>query len=411
VALTGGEMTAETETGTRRGAASLRTKIVARLPLAVWLLVVTLSSIELWMILVTLDRPTPGLWGLRGWELLSLAFGSVGALLSARQPGNRIGWLLLSIGLATACTGIVNQYPILTDATGRSLPLADAARWTSAWIWVLLAFGLMLLPLLFPDGHLLTSRWRAAFLLALVATGTLIGSIIIAVQPIGPMPASPLVAMVGDQTSPLMMAGFVLYVSSALAAAASVVVRYRRAATEQRQQIKWFAFAGTLFVPGAIAGLSPILLGQVFLLACAFFAVVAIAVAVLRYRLYEIDLIINRTLVYGALSAMLAGIYTASITLSQRIFTAVTGERSDAAIVLTTLIVVSLFTPLKTRLQEIVDRRLKLAQPSALASAPASALDVLVRLDELRAGGVISAADYETAKSSLLAQAVGSPAK
>jgi hypothetical protein len=206
-----------------------------------------------------------------------------------------------------------------------------------------------------------------------------------------------------------MLAGFALYVAAALVAGTSVVVRYRRAAIEQRQQIKWFAFAGIMFVPGAIAGLSPLLVGQVFLLACAFFAVAAIAIAILRYRLYEIDLIINRTLVYGALSAILAGIYTASITLSQRIFTAVTGERSDAAIVLTTLIVVSLFTPLKTKLQETVDRRLK--TPPTGVSAPARALDVLVRLDELRAGGVISAADYETAKSSLLARAVGSPAK
>ena len=404
-------MTAHTEPASRRRQGSRRAGIAARLPLAVWLLIVTLSAAELWMIAVTLDRPTPGLWGLRGWELLALAFGSVGALVAARQHGNRIGWLLIGIGLATGVTGVINQYPILIDATGRTLPLADAARWMSAWIWVVLTVGLMLLPLLFPDGHLLSPRWQGAVVLALGAMGTMIASIIIAVQPIGPIPASPLVATIGAQTSPLMMAGFVLYVGAVLTAAASIVVRYRRAGTEQRQQIKWFAFAGILFLPGAIAGLSPIFLGHVFLLACAFFAVAAIAIAILRYRLYEIDLIINRTLVYGALSAILAGVYTASITLSQRVFTAVTGERSDAAIVITTLIVAATFTPLKTRLQAVVDARLKTAQPAVVVSAPAPALDVLVRLDQLRATGVITSADYDTAKAGLLALAVEPSAK
>ena len=391
-----------------------------RVPIIVWLVIVTLSLVELWMIAVTLDRPTPGLWGLRGWELLSLAFGSVGALIARRQRGNRIGWLLLGIGLATGCTGIVNQYPILTDATGRSLPLADAARWTSAWIWVVLAFCLMLLPLLFPDGRLLSPRWRAAVTLALGATGTMIASIIIAVEPIGAIPASPLVATIGDQTSPLMMAGFVLYVGGALTSAASVVVRYRRAGTEQRQQIKWFAVAGTLFVPGAVAGLSPSLVGQVFLLACALFAAAAIAIAILRYRLYEIDLIINRTLVYGALSAILAGVYTASITLSQRVFMAVTGERSDAAIVLTTLVVAATFTPLKTRLQAVVDARLKAAQPPhrvehGMASAtgtPASstqAFELLTSLAGLRRSGDLTRAEFEVAKASLLSDVLQLP--
>jgi hypothetical protein len=387
----------------------LRTRMARRLPLAVWLLIVAMSAAELWMIVVTLDRPTPGLWGFRGWELMSLAFGSVGALIAARRPENRIGWVMLALALAASATGVVNQYPILTDATGSPLPLAAVARWTSAWIWVVGAVGLTsLLPLLFPDGHLLSPRWRVAVVLALGGMGTLSASIIMATQPIGPLPPSPLVATIGGRTSPLMIVGFVLYSGAALIATASLVVRYRRAGTEQRQQIKWFAFAGVLIVPGVIAGLSPIFLGQIFLLAAGFFAAAAIAIAILRYRLYEIDVIINRTLVYGVLSAILAGVYTASITLSQRVFMAVTGERSDAAIVLTTLVVAATFTPLKTRLQAVVDARLKTAQPVVAASTQAPALDVLARLDDLRAGGVITAADYETAKVSLLALAIES---
>jgi len=385
----------------------LRTRVAQRLPMALWLLIVLLSLGEVWMIAVTIDRPTPGLWGFRGWELMSLAFGSVGALIAARRPENRLGWVVLGFALASSATGVVNQYPILTDASGTPLPLAALARWASAWIWVVGAVGLTSgLALLFPDGRLLSPRWRVAAMLALGAMGTLITSIIIATQPIGQLPPSPLVATIGGQASPLMMVGFVLYIGATLTAAASLVVRYRRAGIEQRQQIKWFAFAGLLIVPGVIAGLSTVFLGQVFLLGGGFLGAAAIAVAILRYRLYEIDLIINRTLVYGALSAILAGVYTAAITLSQRVFTAVTGERSDAAIVLTTLIVVSLFTPLKTRLQATVDRRLKTAQPAVVVAAPAPALDVLVRLDQLRATGVITSADYETAKAGLLALAV-----
>jgi hypothetical protein len=144
-----------------------------------------------------------------------------------------------------------------------------------------------------------------------------------------------------------------------------------------------------LVILGAAMGFTPFLVGQFVFLATVLFAAAAIAIAILRYRLYEIDLIINRTLVYGALTAILAGVYTASITLSTRLFSSVTGERSDAAIVLTTLIVVSFVTPLKTRLQTIVDREMKAVALARTATPMAGPANTVLEAPEDRLRRII----------------------
>ena len=172
-------------------------------------------------------------------------------------------------------------------------------------------------------------------------------------------------------------------IQAATQRAASAVARYRRAHGDERLQMKWLAYAAFFLPFAAAAAFSGLPYGPVALVACGLFAAAAVAIAILRYRLYEIDIIINRTLVYGALSAVLAGVYTASITLSQRLFMAVTGERSDAAIVLTTLIVAATFTPLKSRLQASVDARIKAAPPGGAMAAPAAAMtDVLDTVED-----------------------------
>jgi hypothetical protein len=367
-----------------------------------------LSLAELWMIAVTLDRPTPDQWSFRGFEVvLGLSFGSVGALVGTRRPGNRVGWLLVSMGLISAVMGIVDQYPVVSDAAPNPLPYAELARWISAWIWVLGAAGLAsFVPLFFPDGRLLSARWRVAVLLALVATGTLVASIIVVIRPIGPLAASPMVAIVSERLTFFMWAGLILYLSALAAAAVSLVQRYHYARSDERQQIKWVAYAAVIVAVGAVPGMSPILLGQAFFAAAAAFLAVAIGIAILRYRLYEIDLIINRTLVYGALSAILAGVYTASITLSQRLFMATTGERSDAAIVLTTLIVAATFTPIKTRLQATVDRGIKgpasASSEAGKSSSSREACEALARLIDLNASGALTPEEFQTGKARLL---------
>ena len=336
------------------------------------LAILVLAAVEVWMIAATLDRPFEG-WGVRGYEAaLASSFGSVGALIAARRPENRIGWLLLGLSVVCGALGIVDQYPVLAEAANPQLPFAGVARWISAWMWVIPAAGFVsFFPLIFPDGRLLSPRWRLAVLFASAAMAVLVGTIILASQPFGPVPPITNVAPYFERLGLLMAPGFLLYLAAGTVAVTSVFLRYRRAGGVERQQIKWVAYATVLLVPGAAAGLSPISLGQVLFVAAGLLAAAAIGIAILRYRLYEIDLIINRTIVYGTLSAVLAGVYTASITLSQRLFMAATGERSDAAIVLTTLIVAATFTPLKTRLQRIVDRRVS-PVPSLDATPPGS---------------------------------------
>jgi hypothetical protein len=157
--------------------------------------------------------------------------------------------------------------------------------------------------------------------------------------------------------------GNVGMIAAALLAASALVVRYRRGDGVERAQIRWLALSGS-FVAAAFAiasfQISPISdraweLGFLFLSLMP----IAIGVAVTRYRLYEIDRLINRTLVYGSLTAILAGIFTAGIGFAQRLFIATTGETSDAAIVLTTLVVATLYAPLRKRLEAVIDRRFK----------------------------------------------------
>ena len=330
--------------------------------------IAVLSAVALWMILVTLDRPLPPQWGFRGWEiLLGLSFGSVGALIVAHRPRNRIGWMVLGLSVITGIQAVVDQYPIFAEAVDPVLPYAGVARWIAAWIWALSAVGLVtFLPLLFPTGHLLSARWRPAAALAYAAGFVLIGSTILASQPLGPVPPTTDSTAYFELVGPIMGVGYLLFLAAATLAVVSSVVRYRRSTGEEKLQLKWMAYVAVLAIPGAVVGVSPIFIGQVIFIGLAVLAAVAIGVSILRYRLYEIDLIINRSLVYGTLSAILAGLYAASMTFSQRVFTTLTGHPSDAAIVLTTLVLASTFTPIKTRLQAVVDRRVKPAAPAAV---------------------------------------------
>jgi hypothetical protein len=270
---------------------------------------------------------------------------------------------------------------------------------------------LTVLPLIFPNGHLLGPRWRWALWFALVAPLISIVFIIANTEPFGPAHASNNPAAYFAAVGPRGLIGYgVLWIASFISVS-SLVLRYRGAGVEERQQVKWVVYALVLIALGAVVGMTPFALGQLVFLGTALFAAIAIAMAILRYRLYEIDVIINRTLVYGALSAILAGIYTASITLSQRLFVSTTGERSDAAIVFTTLVVVSFFTPVKGRLQSVVDARVRPAAktPARTASSPEPvpaplALDLLGRLAGLYASGAITSAEFEAKKTELLAR-------
>jgi hypothetical protein len=304
--------------------------------------------------------------------LVLVAYATVGALIASRRPENPIGWIFCATCLLVALALLSEEYARYALIT-RPGALAGGLEiaWLTSWprdIGFYLMFTFLLL--LFPNGRLISPRWRAVAWLA--AGAIALAVILMAFRP-GPLPFldtidNPMGIRSAAGLYPVLDVVATLVVLTAIMlCAVSVIVRYRRAKGEECQQIKWFAYAaGIAIVQFSLAFLAalasvrlPWFLADGFFIFSAATLPVAAGIAILKYRLYDIDLLINRTLVYIPLTAILAGLYSASIALFQKLFLAVTGEQSDAAIVITTLILASSFTPIKNALQGFVDRRFK----------------------------------------------------
>src|ERR687889_120682 len=307
-----------------------------------------------------------------GWDdaviLLTsvLTFSVVGAIIASRQPRNAIGWLFCGVGLVMGINSLTGGYAEYRLAGGSDPgSLAETAAWFASWSWTLWVYvPTSFLLLLFPDGRLPSSRWRpVAWCAALGVISFVAGN---ALEP-GPLEDFPQITNPYGVESPILgavaIAGGILASASMVASAVSLIVRMRRAGRVERQQIKWLAYGGALavgafFASGVIyiwspdAAISVISLG---LLGVPIFTGVAIA----RYRLYEIDIVINRTLVYGALTAALVGVYFGGVATGQALFRAFTGQEQQPqlAIVVSTLAIAALFDPLRRRIQSFIDRR------------------------------------------------------
>jgi hypothetical protein len=292
---------------------------------------------------------------------------SVGAILAILRPRNPIGWLFLVAGFGFTMGIFSQEYVGRAVYAGASLPGVVLVAWIGAWSGPLtFSLALTWIPLLFPDGHLPGPLWRpvawaAAVLLAVgtIATAILPGSL----QGFGVAPlANPLGVggPIGDAATLLAGVAYPAAAVLGLLSLASLVVRFRRSRDVERQQLKWFLFAVSFMLLATLtAGVTRLDGAWVAVMLGLASLPVAAGIAILRYRLYDIDLLINRTLVYGLLTAILAGMYAGMVALLQRLFVAVTGEGSDAAIVLSTVVVVSVFSPLRARLQTLVERRFK----------------------------------------------------
>jgi hypothetical protein len=302
--------------------------------------------------------------------LIGPIFTTVGAALAWRRPENVVGWLLELFGFLVALIGFTQTYALrgLVDAPD-SLPAATTAAWLSVWVFVLLFGVVCSIFLLFPNGRLPSPRWRVVLWAQWVLVAVFLVGAAFFDDTLGFFPGYhnpylivPLPSLAG-LTPSLMLPN--------LAAALSLVLRARRARGDERQQLKWVGYAVALFTLSFVGGAS--LNGLVAFgllepntLASDAFGVVAfgsflgvplaIAVAVLRYRLYDIDVLINRTLVYAALSATLAATYFAAVVVLQAALRPLTGG-SEVAVALSTLSVVALFAPLRRRIQGAVDRR------------------------------------------------------
>jgi hypothetical protein len=295
-----------------------------------------------------------------------LTFSVVGAIIASRQPRNAIGWIFCSIGLVVGLNGLTGGYTEY-QLSGGSAPgsLTGTAAWFSSWSWTLWVYvPTSFLLLLFPDGRLPSPRWRpVAWCAGIGIIGFVAGY---ALQP-GPLEDFPQIANPYGVDSPVViMVGAlaaILAAASMLASAVSLIVRMRRAGRVERQQIKWLAYGGAVvvgavFVGGAISvwkvnvGISIIGFGLLGL-------PVFTGIAMVKHRLYDIDVVINRTLVYGSLTVTLALVYFGGVTATQVLFRALTGQERlpQLAVVVSTLAIAALFDPLRRRIQSFIDRR------------------------------------------------------
>jgi hypothetical protein len=295
-----------------------------------------------------------------------LAFSVVGAIVASRHPRNSIGWLFSTIGFVTGLDTLARGYAEFWLASGwGSQSLGETAAWFASWWWTaLVGVPTTFLLLLFPDGRLPSPRWRpVAWCTGLGITGFVVGYALGA----GPLDDFPQIVNPYGVDSPVVgvvtvAAGLVVGVCM-VASAISVIVRARSAGRVERQQIKWLAYGGavvvgTIFVAGAISLWSvtvSILTIDLALVGLPVFT----GIAIVRYRLYEIDLIINRTLVYGSLTSTLALVYFGGVATTQAIFRGLTGqeEQPQLAVVVSTLVIAALFNPLRRRIQAFIDRR------------------------------------------------------
>jgi hypothetical protein len=339
------------------------------------------ATVPLWFLARGADLPSSwradvGVGGLVGGAFF-LAFPLVGALIASKRPKNAVGWLCLAVGLLWSLSGVFDYYGYYGAATPGSVPFPVVAAGISDWIWVP-AVGLLgtYVLLLFPDGRLPSRRWRPL--------GWLSGAVILLLS-VGVMLAPGPLDNLGGVRNPFGIEGAEWLTAGAfallpllplcmLASALSLVLRYRRSGGEERQQIKWIAFAASVVVVVyAIAMIASWVFpeeswttaGSVWWLNLLTYVVlssftlvpIAVGIAILKYRLYDVDLLINRTLVYGALTAILAALYFGGIVVLQRVFVALTGEKSTLAVVASTLVIAAVFNPLRRRVQAFVDRR------------------------------------------------------
>ena len=292
---------------------------------------------------------------------LVLATSVVGALVASRQPSNPIGWIFCGFSVFRAFSALAAGYAEVAP-DGASTGLGQIAAWFFNWSYVsLFAFAVLVL-LLFPDGRLSGRRRRSALwagiggsLSLALAGATAPGPLDDFKEVDNPFGVSDALAGV------LALAGTVLMFAAFVAAVASVVVHYRAGSGLERQQIKWLGvaavFTGTCVLTGlALALLGPVTAGYSLILGSLISIPVAIGVAMLRYRLYDVDRIISRSLTYGLVTIWLGAAYAALVLAGQAVFSTVAGG-SDLAIAVSTLVVAALFLPARARVQGFVDRR------------------------------------------------------
>ena len=334
---------------------------------SIWAL--TVLAVALTLLIASLNESSSSLQNTAFLSLVIFAFSTVGALVASRRPENPIGRLFCSGAFIWIVGELALEYGVyaLITAPG-TLPAGAWAAWFGGWArgmgWFLIV---MFLLLLFPTGRLPSPRWRPVLWGAVGYIGFF--TLVVWLSPVSAdtrlqeFVRNPL----GLEIAIMNLLVELLYLTIPLLVVVSgtaVIARFRRSRGDERQQLKWFAYAVAVMVVVFVIWFSLELAGLVPLSALAFTLPllglpVAVGIAILKYRLYEIDLLINRTLVYGALTTLLAAVYFGGVTATQAIFRSFTGqeEQPQLAIVVSTLVIAALFNPLRRRIQSFIDRR------------------------------------------------------
>lgn len=332
--------------------------------------------------------------------VVALSFSVVGALIVRRRPGNCVGWLLCVIGVLCAAATLAGPYARYALLTRAGAVGGMAAAWINHWIWVLpVGLASLVLPLVVPDGRLPSPRWRAAGALSGLTLAVLLVSVMADPTPDASLPevSNPLPLDVVRPLLPVLRAGLApLVIASFVSSIAAVVARFRRSRGDERKQVEWLGFALCLVVSASLVPIVFRLLGSDFFTATltgALQAVVAplvpiaVGIGVLRYRLYDIDVLVQRTVLYGSLTVCVVAIYIVVVGYLGALFQA---EGSLAVSLVATGLVAVAFQPLRERVHGALNRVLygyrdepyavlsRLGERVEAALAPAAVLEAIV---------------------------------
>jgi hypothetical protein len=364
----------------------------------------TLTALSLLLLALNLSHPDVHVPFWVENTVVTGSFSIIGAIIASRLPANPLGWLFCAAACIAAVSHLSVEYAIYALlARPNSLPAGEALAWFASWVWIPYIGCLVLSLLLFPNGRLPSRRW--GWLVWLTVLVTMAGAVWVALSP-GAI-ANLAIANLGAIRNPLGIEGLprgyepVQTIMPALlfvAAVSTLGLRLHRARGIERQQIKWPAYFAVMATGGSVLydtaiseAIGSSLLewaGFIISIAALVSFPVSVGIAMVRYRLYEIDTLINRTLVYGLLTAILAGIYFGSVTATQALFRTLTGQEQlpQLVVVASTLVIAALFNPIRRRMQSFIDRSFYRRKYDAAKTLAAfnSRLREVTDLDSLR---------------------------
>lgn len=329
---------------------------------ALWSTSILLSGLGIAYLWISRSVSTPASWGFRGFPIpLAITFASVGFYLVLRQPRNRVAWLTCTLGLVISLIFATQEYATFAAiANGDRGWLPMTAAWLQSWIWIWMVALICYLFLLFPDGALPSPRWRFfPWALGIVCVAFTL-EIAFAYEKLDNFEALDNAYNVGalEPLTALEIPILLAFAACPLGAAASLVGRALRGTYQERQQVKWLSLTGILMGLGLLLHAFPPILdvAEVLVIGAMLSIPISISIALLRYRLYDVDVVINRTLVYVVLSAFLALSYLVLVVALQEVL-GTFDSGNNLAVAASTLAVAALFTPARRAIQGFIDRR------------------------------------------------------